>query len=317
MAKISVIIPVYNTQKYIEKCLNSLKEQTYKDIEVIVVNDGSTDYSEEIIMKWMEENNDIAIKYYKKKNGGLSSARNYGIEMASGEYLMFLDSDDYIDINLFKNLEQYMNKKIDIIKYKMIMVNEKNSEKHQIQGPVFDICTGEEAFKKLVGQDSFLEVSCIYLFRTQFFVDKNFRFNEINKFHEDFGLIPLVIVNAKTFLSSEVYGYMYNQTDNSIMRNNDYEKKIKKANDVLGHYDNMLTSIETYDISDETKELIKKYYTNTVILKAKELKKVERKKYFKEIRNRKMYKNIKPVNIKQTVKRILLFFSLNLYLKMR
>ncbi len=317
MAKISVIIPVYNTQKYIEKCLDSVKKQTYRDIEVIIVNDGSTDKSEEIINSWSEENKDIKINYFKKENGGLSSARNYGVKKANGDYLMFLDSDDYIDENLFSSMKEYIDKQIDVIKYKMVKVNNENGEKNNVQGPVFGVCTGEEAFRKLAGNDLFLEVSCIYLYRKDFFVINNFRFNEINKYHEDFGLIPFVIVNAKTFVSTDIYGYMYNQTANSIMRNDDYAKEIVKANDILGHYDNMLKSIDMYKISNKTKDLIKRYYTNTAIIKANDLRKEERKKYFKEIRKRKMYKNIKPISFKQTIKRIILFFSLNLYLKMR
>ena len=93
MPKISVIVPVYNTEKYIEKCLDSIISQDMKDIEVIVVNDGSTDNSEEIIKKYVEQYPD-KVKLYTQVNGGLSSARNYGISKATGKYLCFVDSDD-------------------------------------------------------------------------------------------------------------------------------------------------------------------------------------------------------------------------------
>ena len=103
MPKISVIVPVYNTEKYIEKCLQSILSQTMNDIEIIVVNDGSTDNSENVI-KQIEKNNNtkIQIKYFKKENGGLSDARNYGVKKATGKYISFIDSDDYIDKNLYK-----------------------------------------------------------------------------------------------------------------------------------------------------------------------------------------------------------------------
>lgn len=99
MPKVSVIVPVYNVEKYIEKCLNSLVNQTLKDVEIIVVNDGSLDKSEEKIKPYLDK-----IKYYKKENGGLSDARNYGLKYATGEYVGFVDSDDYIDVNMYKKM---------------------------------------------------------------------------------------------------------------------------------------------------------------------------------------------------------------------
>ena len=102
MSKISIIVPVYNTEKYLSKCLNSLIKQTYKDIEIIVVNDGSKDKSLEIAKKFAKQDN--RIKVFNKENGGLSSARNFGIEKASGEYIGFVDSDDYIKENMFEIL---------------------------------------------------------------------------------------------------------------------------------------------------------------------------------------------------------------------
>ena len=103
MPKISIIVPVYNVEKYIDKCLKSLVNQTLKDIEIIIVNDGSLDRSEEIIEKYVKDN-PTKIKYYEKKNGGLSSARNYGLEYATGEYIAFLDSDDYVEINMYEEM---------------------------------------------------------------------------------------------------------------------------------------------------------------------------------------------------------------------
>ena len=107
MPKISVIIPVYNTEKYVEKCLESLAKQEMKDFEVIIVNDGSTDNSENVIKNYMQSSK-LNIKYLEKENGGLASARNYGVEKASGKYISFFVSDDYLDKNLFSELEKYM-----------------------------------------------------------------------------------------------------------------------------------------------------------------------------------------------------------------
>ena len=91
---ISVIVPVYNTEKYLERCVKSLIQQTYRNIEIILVNDGSMDKSFEICKKLQEKYKNIIL--INKKNGGLSSARNAGIEVANGEYIAFLDSDDWV-----------------------------------------------------------------------------------------------------------------------------------------------------------------------------------------------------------------------------
>ena len=100
--KVSVIVPVYNVEEYIEKCLNSLVNQTLKDIEIIVVNDGSPDNSQKIIDKYTKKYSNI--KSFIKENGGLSDARNYGIKKASGEYIAFLDSDDYVKEDMYEKM---------------------------------------------------------------------------------------------------------------------------------------------------------------------------------------------------------------------
>ena len=103
MKKVSIIVPVYNVEKYLAKCLDSLVNQTLKDIEIIVVNDGSPDNSEQIIKKYLKKYPDKII-YLKKENGGQGSARNLGIEKSNGEYIGFVDSDDYADIKMFEKL---------------------------------------------------------------------------------------------------------------------------------------------------------------------------------------------------------------------
>ena len=100
--KISVIVPVYNVEKYLEKCLTSLVNQTFKDMEIIVVNDGSTDNSEKIVKEFMKKYANIS--YYKKENGGVSDARNYGLRYAKGDYIGFLDNDDYVALDMYEKM---------------------------------------------------------------------------------------------------------------------------------------------------------------------------------------------------------------------
>ena len=103
MKKVSVIVPVWNVEKYLSKCLESLVHQTLKDIEIVVVNDGSPDNSQEIIDKYVKKYPNKVVSYIKE-NGGLSSARNYGIKKATGEYIGFVDSDDYVDRDLYEKM---------------------------------------------------------------------------------------------------------------------------------------------------------------------------------------------------------------------
>lgn len=98
MSKVSVIIPIYNVEEYLEKCLDSVINQTYKDLEIICVNDCSPDNSAEILQRYAEKDSRIKI-VNREKNGGLSAARNSGLDIATGEYVYFLDSDDWIDDN--------------------------------------------------------------------------------------------------------------------------------------------------------------------------------------------------------------------------
>ena len=123
MIRVSVIVPVYNVAKYISKCLDSLVNQTLKDIEIIVINYGSPDNSEEIILTYKKKYKNI--KYYKKDNGGLSDARNYGIKHASGEYIAFVDSDDYVELDMYEKMyEKAITEKFDIVASDVDMVSE-------------------------------------------------------------------------------------------------------------------------------------------------------------------------------------------------
>ena len=109
MPKVSVIVPIYNVEKYLEKCINSLLSQTLEDIQIILVNDGSKDNSGNIAKEYEKNNNDRVI-YVEKENGGLSDARNYGLKYATGDFIVFLDSDDYIEKNAY---EEMYNKAIE------------------------------------------------------------------------------------------------------------------------------------------------------------------------------------------------------------
>lgn len=110
---ISIIIPVYNIEKYIEKCISSVVGQTFSDFELLLVNDGSTDSSHEICSNWAKK--DSRIKVLSKENGGVSSARNLGLDCAAGDYIFFLDGDDWISEDCLEKLHQKMTENVDLV----------------------------------------------------------------------------------------------------------------------------------------------------------------------------------------------------------
>ena len=109
-------MPVYNAAPYIERCLDSIVNQTVKDeLEIIVINDGSNDNSEEVIKRYISNKNE-EIKYYSKENEGVAKTRNFGIEKANSPYILFVDADDYIDKSFYEKVKPYIEKDIDLIK---------------------------------------------------------------------------------------------------------------------------------------------------------------------------------------------------------
>ena len=226
MPKISVVVPVYNNERYIDRCLVSILKQKMQDFEIIIVNDGSTDNSEKIINEYIEKY-PKKIKYYSYQNRGISYTRNFGIKHCEGDYICFVDSDDYIDDNLFEKLEEYIQQNVDLIKYKCIKVNENYEEIEKIDGPIFDCVSGEKAFNELYAKDVLMETLWLYLYKREFFKKNNLYFPE-DKYHEDWAIVPYSIVIANSVISTNIYGYYYVQSCNSITRNNSDEKIYKR-----------------------------------------------------------------------------------------
>lgn len=286
-----------------------------QDYELIVVNDGSNDNTEQVVLEYKDKLNN-KLKYFYKENTGVADTRNFGISKAEGKYILFIDADDYIDKDLLITQEENMDKSIDIIKFKMTKLDVEGNELEKIEGPTFDVISGQDAFNILFYQDILIDQLCIYLFRREYLIENNYKFVK-GAYHEDFGLIPIMLVNAETVISTSMYGYYYIQSNNSIMRNTDHNKTIKKMKDSFMYYDNMIDKIKDMNITKFTKENMKIYYTNSILLKIKELNNEDRKIFINEFNKRKMRKNIKVRNLKQFIKRIILAINVNLYFKMK
>ena len=308
---VSIIIPFNNGKKYLYRCLENLKNLKYEDFEIILIDDFSEDNSEELAKKYAD---DLRIKYYytNEKTVGVGAARNLGIEKATGKYIMFIDVDDTIDENLLRNLEQYMKQNIEMVKYKMKII--KDGKEFLTQGNNFDKIDGQDGFNKLCFSDKFLDSPCLYLIKKELFDRTKLKFTK-NTYHEDFGLIPQLIINAKSIVSVNYYGYNYFQSDNSIMRDNDYSKELKKMEDKFLHYENLIKNIESYNLTKTTKDNLLTYYSNSIIIAVKDLKKLDRKFFENKIKEKGLAQNIKPKNFKQLVKKGILITNLEVYYK--
>lgn len=314
MKLVSIIIPVYNAEEYLERCIKSAIRQTYNNIEIIAINDGSTDKSLDILTEY--ERKDNRIKIINIENSGISAVRNIGIKVATGDYICFLDSDDYIDNNLLENLHKNIDSDYDLIKYKTIEVDKECNELKRIDGPTFDEKTGTDAFNTMFSEDIMLQVPWLYLYRKQFLIENKFSYPE-GKLHEDFARTILIMLKAKKMCSTNIYGYYYVQTQKSITRGNEEERVYRRAMDMMEHYDYIIDKIEEYKLDRNTNENVKIYYTNCMILEIENLSKNYKKEYISEIRKRKMFRNIKARNIKQLLKKIILNINIKWYLKLR
>lgn len=315
MPKISVVIPLYNKKEYIKNCLDSIFNNTFNDVEVIVVNDGSTDGSQEIVVDYLNKYSNIIM--FNNENKGLSYSRNFGISKINTDYFLLLDADDCLDLNLLKKLNDIISaENIDVISFNMQKVSVNMEKIEEIKKPIISKTKGAYAIKKFILSTLTFDPACGYLYNTKFFKENNFKY-AIGKYHEDFGLTPWIILNANSFISLDYVGYYYIQTDDSIMRTSDYIKEKKKAYDVLFHYDDLYYKISKSSIDKDIKNLLNIYISHTLFNKIEKLNINDRKKFIKEIRKRRLYIRLPKNSIKKIIKNVLIFINPILYLKLQ
>ena len=280
MPKFSIIIPVYNVEKYIKKCLDSVFNQSFKDYEVIVVNDGTKDNSMDIVKKY-------DVKTINQDNQGLSVARNTGVSKAKGEYLLFLDSDDYIEKDLLKEINKSLKNNPDLVRFQIREVYEDSSDVKDYPEQEFNNLNGVEAFN-IISKYHFVENASTYVYKRDYFLKEQFSFKK-GTFHEDYGLIPLVIMKASTVNSINYIGYNYLQRENSIMSSRNYEKIKKKVDDFYNHYKYLIEEIDKTDLDSK---VFKSFIANSLILKICELDKKDYKTYKKKLIEDKVFDNL-------------------------
>ena len=231
--KLSIIVPVYGVEKYIDKCLNSLVKQSLKEIEVIVVNDGTKDNSQKIVDKYVKKYPD-KIKSYIKENGGQGSARNYGLKKASGEYIGYVDSDDFVEKDMYKKLynkakennydivvcgnynvsEDYQNKNIDAF------INNYNTDYTDLENIFF----GKMAVWNKI-------------YKRDILIKNKLEFKE-KVWYEDLAFTLKAIMNSNTFAFIDEPLYDYLIREGSTMNNSNVQRNLEildAFNDILSY----------------------------------------------------------------------------------
>ena len=304
MPKFSIVIPVYNVEDYIERCLESVKNQTFKDYEVIVVNDGTKDNSMEIVNKYH-------FKIINQENQGLSAARNNGAKKSKGEYILFLDSDDYLEKNTLTEVNKVIEKDTDLVRFQIKEVYE-DGKVIEYNEQAFKNLNGEEAFSHIVNYH-FIENAWCYAINRKYYEKEKFFFAK-GTIHEDYGLIPLVIRKAKKVSSISYIGYNYVQRTGSIMNSKNYNKTKKQVKDFYNHYNYLIK--ESENIKGNT-EIFKSYISNSLIEKICELKYKDYKKYKKKLKEDRVYDNLLTNTISRKIKKILVKVSPKIYFKIK
>lgn len=215
---ISVIVPVYNAEKYIKKCIESIISQTYQNMELILINDGSKDLSLQICEEFAKK--DQRIKVYDRANGGASAARNTGLTKARGDYIVFVDSDDFVTSTYLENL--YLAAKIGNYDIVQCNLEEVNNTKLSINNVTFDKMHVQEISKKQALNDRVYKVTIWGKIYSSFLFD-DFKFRE-GEIYEDDASYYIFVDKAKKIAILNETLYYYYMSENSVMRNDKKDK---------------------------------------------------------------------------------------------
>lgn len=223
-SEISVIIPVYNVERYLDKCVSAILAQSYTDFELILVDDGSTDQSGAMCDRYAERHE--AVRVIHQQNKGLGGARNTGIENATGEYLLFLDSDDFVHPDLLKRCAEHVQRHdCDMVFFDQVAVFDNGARGAVYSCPV-------QADELLVNDDLrslvFFSGACNRIFRRTLFTDTGVRFPE-HVWYEDLRTISKLMPSVKSaFYDAAEPLYFYLQRPGSIMHTPDFPRIVNE-----------------------------------------------------------------------------------------
>ena len=244
--KVSVVIPCYNVENYLEKCLDSIINQTLKEIEIIVVNDGSTDSTLKILKEYLKKDDRIIL--IDQKNSGLATSRNNGTDKATGKYIYYIDSDDYLDLTALEELYEKLEKeKLDTLFFDSKVIYESDNlkdttietEEYYSHDKEYEkVYSGQELFAKMMQEDTYRESSCMQINKLEFLRKNDIRFID-GIIHEDvyFTLKVMTLAKKVSYICKKFYNRLYRE--GSIMTST------KALNRLNGCFKSLLEIIKT------------------------------------------------------------------------
>ncbi len=285
---ISIIVPVYNTEKYLKKCIDSLLNQTKKEIEVILINDGSNDNSEKIIKSY----NDNRIKYFKNKNQGIGKTRNFGINKAVGKYLMFIDSDDYIREDCCEKMYE------NAIKNKSSIVV--SNYYKDIDGKLLEISIGNFNSSSMKENPDLLLIinpgPCNKLYKRELIVNNSIKFDEEHKYEDSpFVVDALLYADRISKCNSYLSYYCIHKNSETTTRDDkvfdflyiieDLRNKMKKHDYLKENMDiftvDLITNYTIQQRAQQNKKIGNKFIDEAFAYLKREVPDYKDKKYYK------------------------------------
>lgn len=308
--KVSIIVPIYNAQIFLKKLIENLTNQTYRNIEIILVNDGSTDNSLNICNELQSKDNRIRV--VDKENGGVSSARNKGIEVSNGDYVTFVDSDDNIDEDYIRKMVENIEDECCLIKcnYRNKLKEEKlNRDKYLekiISGEILGVCWGY-LFRKDLLEDIYFDEKTSYMEDTVFIIQyllriKNVKIIDNDLYIHNYNLESLTV--SKSNIEKKIDGYLYSisEIEKILSQKNIYSNKYKEFLN-----NRKIKIIEAEFAKLDSLEEIKYLLNKKNIIDVLNIKKINYKyKFFINLLRKKRYNKIlKYITIRKKVKKIL------------
>lgn len=307
--EISIVVPVYKVEKELPRCIESLINQTYKKIEIILVNDGSPDRCPIICEEYAAK--DSRVKVIHKANGGLSDARNYGMEKATGEYILFVDSDDTIELNACERFAMCLSKKkVDLVigecteihPNKITFQNHTNLDENVVY-------SAKEYMMKSIPINEFYCPAWLNLYRREFLIKNQLKF-AVGFLHEDMEWTPKVFLKSPSvmYLKNPFYNYIIRE--GSITRSKNCEKHINDSMKIYTRWKDEFSTVDDINLKKELNGFLVKCYVYTC-----SIYEVERKNRAQQITAFFLVKN--AVGMKQKIKTIIFSVFPKLYFKVR
>lgn len=307
----SIIVPAYNVEQYISECIESVLAQDMSDYELIIVDDGSTDRTGEIcdnfqkkIAQSINKKNALPVlKVIHRPHMGVSGARNTCVAAASGEYLLFLDGDDYFENNALSVIQKALEPNLDLLRFQAQEVFEDGEVvRHPESG--FAITDGTKAFAK-ISRYHYIENDWLYAYRREFFLNSHFEYAQ-GCIAEDFGLTPLIIISAGSVKSIPDICYNYRQRHGGIMSTT---KPVRFAKDTMTQLKRNLPTV----IAIPGSEAAAHYLVSSTLTVAARLSFNEFLEIYREARQLGFLHYIHPTNLRAMPRAILLRYFPKLF----